>query len=125
MKHTHTFPATTPATVGHLRPPPSPKNFFYELFWRTPKTLPSSRSTRSTTPHAATASKTTTTATTYNTTMAAAAVAVIFATQTPQQHQKGAFDSYKDAAGTIGAFGYVVPEQGAFGVAAAARLRLV
>nr|GFA31480.1 hypothetical protein [Tanacetum cinerariifolium] len=74
--------------------------------------------------------------------MAAAALAVIFAMRLPQQHQKGAFDSYKDVTGerlawfpdlgafvclnsTTGAFGYVVPEQGAFGVAAAARLRLV
>nr|GEY25795.1 hypothetical protein [Tanacetum cinerariifolium] len=52
-------------------------------------------------PRAATAAKTTTTATTYNTTMAVAALAVIFATQPPQQHQKGAFDSYKDATGCV------------------------
>nr|GEZ67807.1 hypothetical protein [Tanacetum cinerariifolium] len=152
-------------------------------------------------PCAVTASKTTTTATTYNTTMAAIALAIIFATQPPQQNQKGAFDSYKDATGCIwfhkhqecvgfckksqirvrlalglalggvrlggshhhsvrlsgshhqgcvcfdrknhqglrscdlgafvclnsiiGAFSYVVPEQDAFGVAAAATLRLV
>nr|GFB71769.1 hypothetical protein [Tanacetum cinerariifolium] len=33
--------------------------------------------------------------------MAAIALAVIFATQPPQQNQKGAFDSYKDATGCI------------------------
>nr|GEV85602.1 hypothetical protein [Tanacetum cinerariifolium] len=33
--------------------------------------------------------------------MAAAALVVIFATQPPQQHQKGVFDSYKDATGYV------------------------
>nr|GEZ76679.1 hypothetical protein [Tanacetum cinerariifolium] len=125
MKHTHTFSATTPATAGHLQPPlPPSENFSGEPQNHSPPPDlldPPHHSP----PRAATACKTTITSTTYNTTMEAAALAVIFAMQPPQHHQKGAFDSYKDATSTIGVFGYVVPEQGAFVIAAAARLRLV
>nr|GFA37757.1 hypothetical protein [Tanacetum cinerariifolium] len=47
--------SSPPATADHHRPPPSlPKNFFGELFLRTPKTLLPTGSTRSTTPLATT-----------------------------------------------------------------------